>query len=98
MASVAGLRRAVSVVQRYYVRQVRRFTAPFDEPFYRDPLFRLGWALSALGCLAVAAVEVALGKVSGVAGVFETLSTVLLTPLVLIMRRPRHGPSAAPAH
>jgi hypothetical protein len=74
----------VSAVRRRERRPFQTFTAPFDLPFYRDPLFRWGWALSTLGCLVLAAGAVAKGDVHhGVAGVFQTLDIVLGAPLVL---------------
>jgi hypothetical protein len=73
----------VSAVRRHERRQFQRLTAPFDLPFYRDPLFRWGWVLSTLGCLVLAAGAVAKGDLQGVAGVFQALVIVLGAPLVL---------------
>ena len=80
MPSATEVRSAARAVERHYVRT---FTRPFDEPFYRDPLFRWGWPLSTVGCVVFIIMSAATGKVHGVAGFFEPLYIVLLVPLWL---------------
>jgi hypothetical protein len=77
MPSATEVRRAARAVERYYVRT---FTRPFDEPFYRDPLFLWGLALSTVGCLVFIVVSAAMGEVHGVKGAFEALVVVLYVP------------------
>jgi hypothetical protein len=77
MPSATEMHRAARAVKRYYVRT---FTRPFDEPFYRDQLFRWGFALSTVGCLVLIVVSTATGEVHGVEGIFEALVVVLYVP------------------
>lgn len=68
------------VITRVVSRLLLFFTRPFDEPYYRDPLFRGGLAASCVSMWSVFVMALALGKVDSS---FGAAGLVVLGPLWL---------------